>query len=692
MTLLIEPGGQSTRHLEGALHFVDQLARSGVPALLPAAALPPDAPRLLRYESTKWLRDDDGPAPGRVVVMNANEVSAPALARLQLLYAKHTPELLGLGRFATPQEQIITQSKLAYAAGREPTLFDLAAYQPSPLMDRSPFILLDDPSALPAPRPQKPRLTLCLLDEALEAPQFAALLGLLVHDPRLTSTLVVSSANYDTVVRLTGRRVRVLTFGETQPHLLARMTDILSVHGEKPGNGRLAATALATLMSGGVLIDATEAGSYAQADAPVVRAPSDLAGFITVLRESVLATLDTVQAAVAESPWLAANRLAPLLSDMLSGAVPAQPAVQTSTSEPRQVLFVPTNGVGLGHAQRSSLIAAEMPGTRPVAFAAFPSCVAMLRQKGFATLPLVAKSAQHKASYANDLLNYARLSHAVAPGSGLVFDGAYIFDSILRLIREKDLRATWIRRGLWQPGQIDRMPLERENDFTNVIVPDEAFPELNTAYTHGDTIHRVAPIVQLDPMTPAERGRARKALIKRFQPDARKILVTMLGGGVAADRATQIQSLCALCQEHPDWLHLIVVWPQGLISSNLAGWTNSKVVRTQSAVRLAQISDLVVSATGYNSFHELMYHKVPSILMPQMAGYMDDQARRAEAAGTRELAVVVDEGTDLLRLRKEVTRLMQDGATDDMRAAFDAVTLPDVGNSAAAALIEGSQA
>jgi len=97
-----------------------------------------------------------------------------------------------------------------------------------------------------------------------------------------------------------------------------------------------------------------------------------------------------------------------------------------------------------------------------------------------------------------------------------------------------------------------------------------------------------------------------------------------------------------------------------------------------------------VSAVGYNSFHELMYHQVPSVLVPQMAGYMDDQARRAEAAAKRGLCVVLEEADNLFTLRKEVTRLLDDGVTDDLKSAFSEISLPEIGNRAAAKIIESS--
>jgi len=704
MIVMIEPGGARPDSLEPAIHFAQQLSNRGVEVILPAGALPDKPPRLLRYECARWLRDESTVAPDVVVVLNAHEVAAPALARLQLVYAQRSPKLVAIGRFSGRQAQINVQAKIAYAAGIEPVLLDLTEMQPAPLIRDSRYLLMGDQPPVARAFPERPALTLAILDDAFELPHFDGLLGMIVHDPKIKCTLVVSSSNLKQVTKMTARRVRVLSYGDAQPHVIAAQTDVLAVIGKTSPGGRLAALAMDTLMRGGVVIDATKAGGYTQSDAPVLRAPYDFAGLIAFLNSSVLPSLQDISRAVADSPWSAGNMLQPVLDRIFGdtaheaqtpGAVAApsegerQGAKTASAS--RTVLFLPTNGVGLGHAQRSALIAAELDGTRAsAAFAAFPSCVPMLRRAGIATTPLVSRTDVHSMGDAHDILNYLRLKDALQPGDHLVFDGGYVYESVLRVIREQGLTASWIRRGLWQPGQIEKTPLEREHDFTNVIVPEEVFPELNAAYSHGAHIHRVSPVVQLKPVSESERALFRSRLIGRFNPEARKILVTMLGGGVAADREQQLQSLCALCEGRTDWVHLIVAWPHGKLSPAVSGWKNSFVVRSEAAVTLAQVSDLVVSAVGYNSFHELTYHGVPAIFVPQMAGFMDDQLTRAQASAKRGLSVVIDEPENLFTLRRHVTELMEDGATAAMKSAFSDLDLPEIGNSAAARIIEGA--
>ncbi|OYX42338.1 MAG: hypothetical protein B7Z02_12415 [Rhodobacterales bacterium 32-67-9] len=127
-----------------------------------------------------------------------------------------------------------------------------------------------------------------------------------------------------------------------------------------------------------------------------------------------------------------------------------------------------------------------------------------------------------------------------------------------------------------------------------------------------------------------------------------------------------------------------------MVPAGLASWRNTCVVQTQNALALCQIADLVVSATGYNSFHELLYHAVPTIFVPQMATFMDDQERRARAASDRGLAETVL-AHEVLLLEREVRAFLDKDKAERIRAALVAATLPEPGNCDAAALILGEE-
>ncbi len=98
-----------------------------------------------------------------------------------------------------------------------------------------------------------------------------------------------------------------------------------------------------------------------------------------------------------------------------------------------------------------------------------------------------------------------------------------------------------------------------------MIVPIEAFDELNAVYSQGDHVRSVGPIVQRASL-PIDRRRAlRKSLAARFGIDFDRLVVTLLGAGVAADRSAQIQAVCGAMARRSDVLHLVVVWPTAVL-------------------------------------------------------------------------------------------------------------------------------
>ena len=145
----------------------------------------------------------------------------------------------------------------------------------------------------------------------------------------------------------------------------------------------------------------------------------------------------------------------------------------------------------------------------------------------------------------------------------------------------------------------------------------------------------------------------------------------------------QIQALAGLFERRSDTLHLVLVWPTAALEPGWFGWRNTRVIRTQHAPVLAAAADLVVTAAGYNSFHEALYNRVPAIFVPQMSTYMDDQRARARAACERGLAAMVEEN-ELMTLERLVNRHLDDGEAEALRARLAAAELPEPGTLRAA--------
>jgi hypothetical protein len=311
----------------------------------------------------------------------------------------------------------------------------------------------------------------------------------------------------------------------------------------------------------------------------------------------------------------------------------------------------------------------------------------LVKSYGFDVMPMIGRSALHAQTHENDRINYLRLRALTADARALVFDGGYVFDSIYRVILENRLRGVWIRRGLWQHGQDNSVALDREKAFSRVIVPREAFDEINTAYSRGAHLREVAPIVQRVDLGDGHRNLLRARLAARFDRPFERLVVSLLGAGVAVDRGNQIHAICGAIERRPDTLHLVVLWPTASLNPAWFGWKNSRIVKTHHAAVLAAASDLCVSAAGYNSFHEVLYNRIGAIFIPQTGSFMDDQRARARSARDRGLAGMV-EADALMTLEREIGRFLDGGESEAVRQRIAALDLPPPGNGEAARLIE----
>lgn len=672
--LCLETAGGSAKDIEDLAVFVSQLDALGVAARVHVRSVPEGLGRNVQFDLAPYLVDGPLPPEARVVVLGAHRLSDAELTGLRSLSGPEERACLGFGSFATRQARIGAAAKLSYVFGREPELFDLA--DGGEIARDAPVFGVPRSS----PRGAPPRLL--LVAPPLDDPRTAAALVTLSLSRKVQVAVLTDGRSKRIWTGARGSVVPIYQYGEALPASLVERADICVCFASLQGYLRAQCLVANLVVSGGVLVDATDGHAIARDTDAFIRGPVDLGDLLTFLQDDILPNFGEIVSQVRGSETARRCDPEPVLRflGVEQGHVPAP------TDGP--LVMMPTNGVGLGHARRCALVAGELSATAPgPVFAAFPSCLRVIRSHGFDVMPLIGRSPRHAQTHENDLPNYVRLRSLTRGARGLVFDGGYVFDSVYRTILENRLTGVWIRRGLWRAEQDNSVALDREKVFARVIVPREAFEELNAAYSHGRHLREVGPVVQQAALTAEARAGLRARLAERFGLNFSRLVVSLLGGGVAADRGAQIQALCGMLERRPDTLHLVVVWPSTVLQPAWFGWGRSRVVRTIHAARLAVAADLCISAAGYNSFHEALYNRVPTIFVPQTSAMLDDQRARAEAARERQVAAFVD-AHELMTLEREIGRYLDDGEAEAVRARIAALDLPEPGNAAAAKLIE----
>ncbi len=686
--ILVDAGQRSAQSFEACLLLAAQLRHAGLDVGIDENAVPECLHRNHKYDSATFVVSPDDVQLGGLIILAGETIADPTLSTLRGYGLDPHKPVVAIGRFQTRQQRIGVQSRIAYATGAEPLVLDLSEIQPQPILRTGLTPIFGDtpiPTSVPAAR--HPRILLFLPDDVIEddtTPQALSMLTATLGD----EVSVLCSAKGKAALRKRlPDKLRLFAYAELLPSTLAAQTDIVAVLGATPSPGdRVGQLCANVLSAGGIVIDATQTGCLSLSPAPVIRRANALVQLAPLLEKEVIPNQAAIHAEVMASEWRGENEIGRLIAALPREFHPGKPA-KTPAKNPGKTLFLPTNGVGLGHAQRCCLVAQQMKSGNPV-FAAFPSCIEMIERNGFAARPLIQKSPDHEDPFANDLVNYRRLKRWLSPGDQVVFDGVHVFDSLYRSILEHDLEAIWIRRGLWQAHQSNTNSLDREHVFRRVIVPNEAFDELNQHYSFGAHIHPVGPIVQLPGGKRISVRDTRKAISRQVGRDFDQLVVSMLGGGVAADRGPHLQTICAALEDRKDVLHLVVVWPNARVAPELALWRNSRIVRAVDALSLARAADFLVSAVGYNSFHEILYHQIPAILIPQMAPYMDDQERRARSAANRGLAEMISP-KELFLLERKLAEFLDGANAAQLRARLARETLPVPGNHLAARIIRG---
>jgi UDP-N-acetylglucosamine--N-acetylmuramyl-(pentapeptide) pyrophosphoryl-undecaprenol N-acetylglucosamine transferase len=297
----------------------------------------------------------------------------------------------------------------------------------------------------------------------------------------------------------------------------------------------------------------------------------------------------------------------------------------------RRILFVTSNGTGLGHLTRSLAIARRLrPGLEPL-FVTLSAAAPVVRDQGF---PVEYIASYERPGAGTDLSwtfrarDRLRAIVAEAQPAVVVFDGTHPYERLLPALRSTGAKLVWCRRAMWRAGA-DTAPLHRTHLFDAVLEPGELDPEADEGPTavRRDEAHSVEPIVLLDRSELDDRATAEREL--GLEPGRRNVLVQVgQGEGVAEAAARCLRHLASL----PD----IQV---AALTSHLTSLAEvpDGVVRLEPTYPIARrfaAFDAVVSAAGYNAVHELVAAGTPALYVP-IARQTDDQAARARAAERR---------------------------------------------------------
>ena len=349
----------------------------------------------------------------------------------------------------------------------------------------------------------------------------------------------------------------------------------------------------------------------------------------------------------------------------------------------RTLLLFTSNGVGLGHVTRALAVAKRCPPELEPVFVTLSQAAGLIEEAGYSVeyLPFHAYLGADTNRWNHYL--FGELAEIVRYHDPrvILFDGNTPYSGLVRVVQGAERAwAVWVRRGFWRSGS-GTAALERESAFDAVVEPEDLADIVDQGPTtkHLGRTVRVPPVRLLDSAELLSSEDARREL---ELPPGEPCFLLQLGAGNNFDFGPVQDRILARLRELPDATVAVLASPISQGSEPDEG--APRLLRVFPSSRYLRAFDAVVSAVGYNSFHELILSGIPSLFVPNEHPMMDDQAARAEHAQRMGWALALRAG-DVYGLDEQVDRLLDPDEREAMRRAM--ALLPQRNGAADAARI-----
>jgi hypothetical protein len=232
--------------------------------------------------------------------------------------------------------------------------------------------------------------------------------------------------------------------------------------------------------------------------------------------------------------------------------------------------------------------------------------------------------------------------------AAVIYDSSGVDPFVVRALRQPGNGSTslvLVRRAMWQAHR-DPAYLDAAQHAVLVAEPGD----LSAAADRGPTVTasprfagiarfaRTAPVVLRPDNGPLLRGAARRAL--GLSPFRRRVCLVSLGGEAFGRDATLVQDIATAAGKAGVGL----IWARSPLARSATDLgTDPATLRHLFPLgRFLMAFDGVITACGYNSFHETMQSQVPVLLVPTAHERLDDQVARASHAAAKGWALMLD--------------------------------------------------
>ncbi|WP_162989261.1 hypothetical protein [Glutamicibacter nicotianae] len=304
----------------------------------------------------------------------------------------------------------------------------------------------------------------------------------------------------------------------------------------------------------------------------------------------------------------------------------------------KKVCFVTSNGAGMGHLTRLLAVARRLDPDVAASFISLSQACGVVAEYGYDFEYLPSKGdLKVDGPEWNKYFNrkFLEALDRFSPDV-VVFDGTWPYQGISKAVQTYPAEFVWMRRGMWRK-EISSTSMVRNPNFSAVIAPGD----VAEAYDKGPTqraidAYKVDPIIVMDESEVLDRNEARKALA--LDKDANVMLIT-LGAGNINKIDDDVAEIIKEVRDLKEPWEILITSP--LISNNISQDIDVRSISIYPLAKYAKAFDFVVSATGYNSYHEWLAYKIPTLWIPNLRTITDDQISRAMFAHDNGLGFAV---------------------------------------------------
>lgn len=307
-----------------------------------------------------------------------------------------------------------------------------------------------------------------------------------------------------------------------------------------------------------------------------------------------------------------------------------------------KVLFVTSNGSGMGHLSRCLAVAAEAEraGYR-TAILTLSTASDIVRQSGYPVMyhPSATASPWSLSVWNRSFARFLQKRFELDRPDIVIFDGTAVYRGVTQVCRRFEIPLVWLRRGMWKK-EITRVQYDRPFEVADfVVVPGEVTGQHIPDQPDAEYVGPVSQANQFEILSAYEAKRS-------LGLDTNRHYVLVQVGSAQMDGKPIVGMIVdSLRQAVGDLSPVVLVSPVAQSEPEVPG-----AIVVHGRYPLApylRAFDLAVTSAGYNSVHENISVGLPAVYVPNIDAVTDDQTARAELVEQAGMGLVARTRSEL---------------------------------------------